>query len=504
MTKRSLLFTIKTTSGIAALLLVASTGIVHDRVAAQAPGPVPGLSAAQWDVRMRAFREGLDYIPGELLVKFKDGVGPAVQARVLSLARGGAATVQSQWIHDVMHVTAEREDNPAQLASLMMQQPEVEWAQPNYIHRLHAVPNDAFYDTQWNMTLLDMPRAWDISDGGSSAVTVAVIDTGVTTQSFSRAFALFTGGSQFSLFTIPFAANPDIASSRIAGSRDYTGVSAELGGLPSFDTQGHGSHVAGTVLQETNNSIGLAGMAHRTRLLALKVCVSHWDLRLYYGAYRVPDFLQGVGGGCSTDAELRAIYDAIDSGAQVANMSLGGPSPSPASLTALRDAVQSGMFVAISAGNEFLDGNPTSYPAAYAQQLDGVMAVGAVDSNARRSYYSNTGTYVEIAAPGGDVRGGEEGGIYQASLNPSTNAQNLLVPRFDSYIARSLQGTSMASPHVAGLAALLASRGVSNPAAIEAAIKRFAVDLGTAGPDREYGYGLIDPPATLRGLGFIR
>lgn len=187
------------------------------------------------------------------------------------------------------------------------------------------------------------------------------------------------------------------------------------------------------------------------------------------------------------------------------NLSLGGPNSTPVELDALRYAVQKGTFVAISAGNSYESGNPTSYPAAYAEQIDGVMAVGAVGTTSRRAYYSNTGSYVDIVAPGGDQRLSAGGSIYQAGLdgrdfNPST----IVVPRFDRHVVEPKQGTSMAAPHVAGLAALLYAQGITNPAAIEAAIKRFAVDLGPPGRDDEYGHGLIDARATLRGLGVAR
>lgn len=187
-------------------------------------------------------------------------------------------------------------------------------------------------------------------------------------------------------------------------------------------------------------------------------------------------------------------------------MSLGGTRPSTAMREALRYATSRGAFVTTTMGNEFEEGNPTEYPAAYASEIDGAMSVGAVGPTSRRAFYSNTGAHIEIVAPGGDVRvGGTSALIAQHGLDARDfDGATVVLPRFDRYVGVLNQGTSMAAPHVAGLAALLYSQGITNPAAIEAAIKQFATDLGPAGHDNEYGYGLIDARATLRGLGIAR
>jgi serine protease len=167
--------------------------------------------------------------------------------------------------------------------------------------------------------------------------------------------------------------------------------------------------------------------------------------------------------------------------------------------------VSRGAFVAIAGGNDAEEGNPPSYPAVYAADFAGAMSVAAVAPSLRRARYSNTGSYIEIAAPGGSLYGPDSEQVWQ--MLP--NAADLgffprLSPSFSRYDPGFLAGTSMASPHVAAVAALLYSQGITNPAAIEAAIKRFARDLGAPGRDDEFGYGLVDARAALRGMGVVR
>ena len=300
---------------------------------------------------------------------------------------------------------------------------------------------------------------------------------------------------------MPVAAANDLAAAdRFVSPFDFIWGDNE----PS-DFDGHGTHVAGTIGQLTNNNSGLTGVAFNVKIMPLKVCASAWDVLFLFAADGVsqidPDF-----SACPDSEQAEAIRYAADHGAKVINMSLGGGgAQSRAVGDALRYAVGRGVFVAIAAGNEFEDGNPTSHPASFAPEIAGVMAVSAIGRNNQRAFYSNTGSYVEIAAPGGNSReGGAAGMIFQQTLNPSTFGVTLLAPRFDLFQESPFQGTSMASPHVAGLAALLISQGITNPATVEAAIRHFAKDLGTAGRDNEFGDGLIDARATLRGLGLLR
>jgi serine protease len=131
------------------------------------------------------------------------------------------------------------------------------------------------------------------------------------------------------------------------------------------------------------------------------------------------------------------------------------------------------------------------------------MSVAAVGQSLRRAYYSNTGSHIEIAAPGGDDRdGGIDGLIWQVTIAFSdSDPSTVIFPRFDRYAEEPNEGTSMATPHVTGLAALLFSQGITKPAAIESLIRSTALDKGNTGRDNEFGFGVIQPRVALRGVG---
>jgi serine protease len=209
----------------------------------------------------------------------------------------------------------------------------------------------------------------------------------------------------------------------------------------------------------------------------------------------------------------RGIRYAADNGAKVINMSIGRTAGGPATVVddAIRYAISRGAFVAVAAGNTGDTGNRPSRTAESASAIAGMMAVGAVGRALERSYYSTTNAYVEISAPGGDQRrDGGTGGILQQTLDQdllhtyTLGPQRITPPRADSFGYYYYQGTSMATPHVSALAAMLMQQGITSPAAVEAAIKQFARDLGPEGVDTQYGHGLIQPRATLRGLGLAR
>lgn len=454
------------------------------------------LSLDQLEALRKAWNEGLSYIPGEVLVRFRDGVTSAGRMRAVRELPGRIDTGRTRRIGDALLVKSLDEPNAYRLASNLQAQPEVLWAQPNHFRRLNWIPNDPGYSRQWNFELMRMPFAWDLDNGASDKVVVAVIDTGIATVTQNLDFRLWTG-LRIETVAVPFGLNPDLGGGRILAGRDFVFWTGSV-----LDMVGHGTHVAGTILQDTNNDLGVAGIAHRARLMPLKACLGYWEIQFALSARGVPGFVHpGEAGGCTDAAIADAIRFAADNAAHVINLSLGGQDPSPVILQALEYAVGRGLFVSIAAGNAFGEGNPVIYPARYAEQIDGVVSVGAVGRTSRRAFYSTTGSYVEVAAPGGDVQeGGFDGVIYQSSLfEQDFDPQRIIRPRFDRYAEIPAQGTSMAAPHVSGVAALLHSQGITSPAAIEGALKKFARDLGAGGRDDEFGYGLVDAAAALRG-----
>ena len=444
------------------------------------------------------------YVPGEVVVKFRPKAAAASAAPHLRQL-GVAASTHSRFA-GVDVLALEPHADPEAVARALAARPDVEYAQASYLRQPLFVPNDPYFAQQWNLAILDMARAWDINAGASDAVVVAVIDTGVAFTDLDVDFearAFRVGETRYpalGAITLPFAAAPDLAGpGRFVAPFDFV-----WGDEYPLDFDGHGTHVAGTVGQLTDNGIGVAGVAFNVRIMPLKVISGPWDL--IFGAVDVCC-------GAADRAVAEAVRYAVQHGARVINLSLGGPSPSPVILDALRHAVDRGAFVAVAAGNEFGFGNVPIHPAASSAEIAGVMAVGAVNQGLARASYSSVGRYVEIAAPGGDLDPPgrhDPSAVLQETLDYRAISTFLLppeqygAPRFDVLRITGLQGTSMAAPHVAGMAALLMTQGISDPAAIEAAIKYFAVDLGPPGRDAEFGYGLLDPPATLRGFGLTR
>ena len=299
--------------------------------------------------------------------------------------------------------------------------------------------NDPISSFQWHLDSINLTQAHAITKGAGA--TVAVLDTGFN------------------------AAGDDSVSCLVSG-QDIVNNDAD-----PTDGDGHGTHVAGTVAQTTDNGIGVAGVAPESCIMAVKV-------------------LDDSGSGSFIDI-AEGIRWAADNGAQVINMSLGVAANYRITNDSVVDpaldyAYNQGVTVIAAAGNDGYRRN-VSYPAIYPT----VIAVGATDFRNQKTRYSNFGNGLDIMAPGGDTG---------ADRNSDGYADGVLQETFDSagFSYWFFQGTSMSSPHVAGVAALLISAGTaSQPDDIRSALQSTALDLGNEGFDKSYGHSLIQADMAL-------
>src|ERR1041384_7265118 len=246
---------------------------LRDADAPRPPRPYPT------DVVTR--NNGLPYLRGSIVVKFKPGTAPVAQR--LMIDRVGASAMDTPSYADFAIVTIDEHADPAAAAGALAQQPDVEYAQARYLLHPMFVPNDPLYTQQWNFPAIDMERAWDLNPGATRDIIVAVIDSGVAYRSVVRrfnapAFRASDGVTVFSFpalgdIDVPFAAAPDLAGSdRFVAPRDFIWNNND-----PLDLDGHGTHVTGTIGQLTNNSVGVAGMAFNVRIMPVKVISDTWD-----------------------------------------------------------------------------------------------------------------------------------------------------------------------------------------------------------------------------------
>ncbi|MCW3094530.1 MAG: Subtilisin-like serine protease [Chthonomonadaceae bacterium] len=304
-------------------------------------------------------------------------------------------------------------------------------------------PNDPRYGEQWNFQMVKAEEAWE-STKGKGAI-VAVIDTGV-------AYADTKKGKRAK----------DFGDTKFVPGYDFVNHDS----FPN-DDQGHGTHVSGTIAESTDNGEGVAGLAFECKIMPLKV-------------------LSASGSGSSRDI-AEAIRWAADHGANVINMSLGGPFPDDVTKSACAYAKKKGVAIICAAGNSGREG--VGYPAAYPDCI----AVSAVGPDGKLSFYSTYGKQIALAAPGGDKqKGGDAGGILQNTTMPDENGAMQ-----DDYY--SFQGTSMATPHVAAVAALIVSQGVKDPDEIKSILQKSATR--TDGPKTQYGAGILNAASAAKMAG---
>ncbi|MBD2105143.1 DUF5942 domain-containing protein [Leptolyngbya sp. FACHB-261] len=386
-----------------------------------------------------------------IAVNFRDDLGPTdLASQVVAISRQFGVSLRPNSAFSGREHLFTLSFDPTQVdARQLLQQlnrskafkASIEYAEPVYTYHIPdgesfervAVPdvtaadfpNDPLYQQQWNFRSINQGDAWKSSSG--EGVTVAVIDTGI-------------------------ALVPDLNKDQFAEGYDFVSDDSD-----ATDDNGHGTHVAGTIAQSTNNAYGVAGIAYDAKLMPLKV-------------------LDESGAGTTTDI-AEAIEFAADNGADIINLSLGGMGDSQVLREAIEYAYNKGVLIVAAAGNS--NSSSVSYPARY----EHVVGVAALGPEGGRAPYSNFGAGVDISAPGGSL---PAGGVLQNTIDGEGGTV------FAAY-----QGTSMASPHVAGVAALVKASGVKEPEAILDVLKRSSHRVEND-PLNYYGAGRLDAAVAMQ------
>jgi serine protease len=388
-----------------------------------------------------------DYVPGEVVVKHHGGSARVHEIRDGESVRGTIAELRGD--------------------------PDVEYAVPNHIARAaQFTPNDPGFRRQWNLSEpwgIGMPEAWSLAaaagaPGGRGAV-VAVLDSGVAFERYRR-----------------YRRAPDLRRHSFVRGYDFIDHDRH----PN-DVFGHGTHVAGTIAEATNNGVAAAGVAYGAKVMPLRV-------------------LDASGSGDSV-AIAKAIRYAARHRADVINLSLEFEldvvaSEIPEILGAIRYAHRRGVLIVAAAGNGF--GRRVAYPA----RADRVIAVGATTRNGCQSDYSNRGDELDLVAPGGGMDAEPRTVQELALCHPGEKTDWIFQQTFSGSnvrrfgLPRGYEGTSMSAPHVSALAALVIASGKLGPNplpdAVQSHIQATARDLGAPGFDVRYGHGLVDAARALR------
>ncbi len=392
------------------------------------PPPKPQAQSSQGAARAAAAPR---HHPEELLVKFREGVGDEEIESILR-AHGGVEAKKFKrppnarpraGIERWRHVRVTKGRDLERIVSELRRNPAVERVEPNYEVKAELVPDDTRFAEQWALhnngqtggvvdADIDAPEGWEVATG-SADIVVAVIDTGVDARHPDLAANMWLNPNE-----VPGNGIDDDGNGYVD---DVFGYDFRNNDGDPIDDHGHGTHVAGTIAAAGNNGAGVSGVAWRARIMSVK-------------------FLGAEGSGWISDA-VNAVLYAADNGARVMNNSWGGGGFSQALRDAIEVANDAGILFVVAAGNNSSSNDSVPfYPASY--DVPNVAAVAASDKYEQRAWFSNFGSRtVLLAAPGQDILS-----TVPPSGDPCCS---------DALGYKLLSGTSMATPHVSGAAALL-------------------------------------------------
>jgi len=372
----------------------------------------PGVNLENYVPTLRSHAR---FMPQKILVKFKSGVSGN---QISNFARKLHLTEVSRHQNNVRRFRFSNKYVVGGMLSAISKEGIVSYARANYIRQATLTPNDPEFPNQWSLNKIKAPEAWDISPGGDSSVTVAVVDTGVAYESYSDVRGTYAKATDFTGTT--FVSGYDFINNDAHANDDH----------------GHGTAVASIIASTTNNSLGIAGIAYAAKIMPVKVLDQY---------------------GYGTDVTVAdGIYWAANNGAKVLNLSLGGTVSTPILSEAVNYAIRRKRAIVVAAaGNQGREG--LLYPARYTD----VVAVGASDLNDSRTWYSNYGAGLDFLAPGGDLNAdldnnGTKDGILFETLDINTPKD------FTQFEFALGQGTSFAAPHVSAVLALVISSSTGN------------------------------------------
>jgi len=370
--------------------------------------------------------EGSDYVPNEIIVGLKKGIKPSMLSSYPSPFKYDVVSTLQTPNYEVNASLITVSTSVENAISYFKSLPNVAYAEPNYIVHALSAPNDPYYSNQWYLPDIQAPQAWNVSTGANTVI-VAVIDTGVSST------------------------HPDLQNILVPGFNFVNNTTNTM------DDYGHGTFVAGIIDADTNNGIGIAGInwggANSTKIMPIVVL--------------------GPDGSGSTYYVSEGIVYAVEHGAKVINLSLGGTNYDPTEASACQYAYDNNVVVVAAAGND--SSNSLEYPAAFPH----VIPVAALGPDNTLAYYSNYSATVICAYGGAMHYNGDPNGIFSTTYSTSTGINGY------GY----WQGTSFAAPQVSAVAALMIAHGITGVDNITKILENTATNIG---PSSTYGYGLLN------------